>query len=108
LRDEHTQSEIGEKLGWSESKVKNHSALLSKVVTGVLETARRHQEGRVTGEVTDVTFPFTEGWFRNSGIYELDDEWQRELIEWFCDEKNCNTSQNQPKSYTFSLKIFSR
>ena len=65
LRGEHTQAEIAERLGWSESKVKQYSALLGKVVTGVLELAQSHQEGRVTSEVTSVTF--SEYWFRTSG-----------------------------------------
>ena len=51
--------------------------------------ARQHQEGRVTDEVTSVTHDFTEGWFRNSGIYGLHSEFQTELMEWFCEEKNC-------------------
>jgi hypothetical protein len=72
LRDDHTQKEIGEKLGWGISKVKQHSALLGSVVTKTLEIARNHQEGRVTDEVTTVTF--TERWFRDSGLYELDRE----------------------------------
>lgn len=72
----HTQKEIAEILSdgqeeWSESKVKQYSALLNNVVTDVLDTAREHQEGRVTDEVTDVTFEFTEWWFRNSGLYDL-------------------------------------
>ena len=39
---------------------------ISTVVTQVLNLARQHQNGRVTPEVTSVTFNFTEGWFRNS------------------------------------------
>ena len=69
LRDDHTQAEIAKRLGWSESKVKQYSALLSRIVTDVLEFARSHQEGRVTDEVTSVTF--TEYWFRTSGLYDL-------------------------------------
>ena len=72
LRDEGlTQSQIGERIGWSESKVKQYSALLSTVVTQVLNLARQYQIGRVTPEVTFATFNFTEGWFRNSGLYDL-------------------------------------
>ena len=63
---------MAEKLGVTQqlvSKVKNYSALLSKTVTDVLELARSHQDGRVTSEVTSVTF--TEGWFRTSGLSDL-------------------------------------
>ena len=108
LRPNHTQKEIGEKLGWSTSKVKKHSALLSNVVPKVLEIAKAHQEGRVTEEVPSGTF--TEGWFRDSGLYELSREgttsYQREdegspvhvqvrLMRWYCEKKNCNASKTQ-------------
>ena len=43
-------------------------------VTQVLELAQKHQKGRVTKDVTHVTFNFTEGWFRKSGIYDLNDD----------------------------------
>lgn len=65
-----TQAEIGEKIGWTESKVKQYSALLNSIVTDVLGLAKKHQTGRVTEKVTNVTF--TEGWFRDSGLYALD------------------------------------
>ena len=84
LRDEGlTQSQIGERIGWSESKVKQYSALLSTVVTQVLNLARQYQIGRVTPEVTFATFNFTEGWFRNSGLYDLCEKYQLALIEAF-------------------------
>ena len=84
LRDGHTQAEIGEKLGWSRGEVSNYARLLD-VATEVLEMAREHQAGRVAGDATDVaTFNFTEGWFRNSGIYNLNDERQMQFMEWFC------------------------
>lgn len=60
--DCHTQQEIGERIGWSREKVAYHQAVLDKIVTAVLENARKHQEGRVTSDVTTVT-NFTEGWF---------------------------------------------
>ena len=60
--------EIGERVGWTESKVKNYSQLLSAIVTSVLNLAKQCQVGRVTEKVTMVTFDFTEGWFRDSGL----------------------------------------
>jgi len=69
LRDEHTQAEIAERLGWKRGVVGHHSRLLNNVVTEVVELARSHQKSRVTSDVTSVTF--TEGWFRNSGLYDL-------------------------------------
>ena len=45
--------------------------MLAEIVTPVIDMAMEHQVGRVTEKVTNVTFNFTEGWFRNSGIYRL-------------------------------------
>lgn len=108
-----TQAEIADVLddgfeSWSESKVKNHSSLLN-VVTEVLDMARRNQKGRVTGEVTNVTFNFTEGWFRNSGLYELDAEWNDEhaqlhFMEWFVNGRDCDTSKQQIERKVNELK----
>ena len=60
-----TQADIGEKIGWSRDLVARYTGLIGKVVTRVLDLARRHQTGRVAENVTSVTF--TEGWFRDSG-----------------------------------------
>jgi hypothetical protein len=68
---EHPQAEIGEKLGWSRSKVNNYTTVIDTVDTEVRKLARKHQEGRVSPDDTTVSFNFTEGWFRNSEIYEL-------------------------------------
>ncbi|WP_043883843.1 helix-turn-helix domain-containing protein [Caldanaerobacter subterraneus] len=76
-----TQQQMAERIGRSESKVKQYSMLLSSVVTEVLNLARQHQKGRVTDEVTSVTFDFTEGWFRNSGLYDLEEQYQ--LNAWY-------------------------
>lgn len=63
-----THKEIGEKIGWSESKVKDHSALLKNIVENVLVFCKNHQIGRSTNEVETSTFDFTHGWFRNSQL----------------------------------------
>ena len=65
-----TQAEIGERIGWSEGKVKQYSVLLNSIVTDVLDLAKQYQSGRVTKKATDVTFNFTEGWFRGSGTFK--------------------------------------
>jgi len=67
-------------VGWSESKVKQYSALLSSIVTDVLILAKAHQAGRVTEKVTPVTFNFTEYWFRSSGLYDINKEHQEKLM----------------------------
>ena len=61
--------------------------MLSTVVTQVLNLARQYQIGRVTPEVTFATFNFTEGWFRNSGLYDLCEKYQLALIEAFIADK---------------------
>ena len=66
-----TQAEIGEVIGVGEGTVKQHSVLMNKIVTQVLDACKQYQNGRVTVEVTPVTFDFTEGWFRTSGLYDL-------------------------------------
>lgn len=110
LRDEGlTQAEIGDKLGWGESKVKSHSALLSNIVSPVLNLAREHQKGRETSGVSGETFDFTEYWFRTSGLYDLEAEWQaagedepkhaqRRFMEWFCEDQNCDAGKQKVQS----------
>ena len=89
LRSEgKTQKEIAEILGWSREKVAHHVRLLDKVVTEVLDFCKSRQNGRVTEDVTTVTFNFTERWFRESGIYNLPGERQMELMRWFVEEKS--------------------
>ncbi len=81
LRDKGlTQAEIGGRVWWSESKVKQYSVLLNSIVTNVLDLAKQHKSGRVTEKVTMVTFLFTERWFRDSGLYNLPGKYQMQLI----------------------------
>ena len=47
-----------------------------KVVTPVLNLALAHQKDRVTEEVTNVTFNFTEGWFRVR-LNQLRQHWRK-------------------------------
>lgn len=69
LKDDHTQQEIAEKMGWTRSTVANYGSLLNNLVTEVLKIAKSHQTGRVTGTVPTETF--TERWFRDSDLYDL-------------------------------------
>jgi hypothetical protein len=69
LREDETQAEIAERLGWSESKVNQYSRLLNEILTEVLNLAKSRQKGRVRSNLTTVRF--TEGWFRTSGLYDL-------------------------------------
>ena len=101
LRDEHTQAEIAERLGWSRKKVADYSRLLNKIVPQVLEKARLHQNGRGTADVPSGTF--SEGWFRTSGLYDLNrdgvdsydgEHAQMRVMRWFVDEQNCDASKS--------------
>ena len=59
-----------------------------------MDIARKHQKDRVTKNVTHVTFNFTEGWFRKSKIYDLNDDDQLKLMNWFIDNK-CNVNKKK-------------
>ncbi len=75
-----TQAQIGERIGWSRSQVNNYLMLIDRVDTAVLDLARSHQNGRVSPDDTVVSFTFTEGWFRDSGLYDLPAEYQLRLL----------------------------
>jgi DNA modification methylase len=107
LRDDHTQQEIAEKLAWSRDKVAKRTRLLNEIVPGVLEIAKKHQEGRGTENVPTGTFG--EYWFRTSDLYDLDHDGTTEyarpdedepkhaqvrVMEWFCEEKGCDATKN--------------
>jgi site-specific DNA-methyltransferase (adenine-specific) len=105
LRDENTQSEIAETMGWSRTMVADHQALLNNIVAGVLDLARSHQTGRETQNVsgeTNQSFAFTEYWFRTSGLYDLNrdgvDSWdgthaQMRVMDWFVNSERCDASK---------------
>jgi len=69
-------------------KVRNHVTLRSRIVPKILLFAKTFQKGRGTQNVPNGTknelevntFDFTEGWFRNSGLYELNAENQMIFI----------------------------
>lgn len=108
LRDDHTQAEIADRLGWGRSKVSNFTTLLENVATGILEMARHHQNGRVADDATAVA-DFTEYWFRTSGLYDLNRDGvdsyalpdedepmhaQERVMRWFCEDQNCDASKS--------------
>jgi len=105
LKDDYTQEEIGNKIGWSRSKVKKYSALLSNIkVPEVREISKKYQKDRGTNEVPNGTFNFTERWFRDSGIYDLNKDNQLEFMEWFTKTKKCKAGKRQVQKKTESLK----
>jgi len=100
----HTQQEISEIIGASESSVKQYGVLINKIVTNILDLCKSHQQGRVTEKVTNVTFNFTEGWFRNSGLYDLNEEYQTRLMNEFIEDKfNWSSSKLKQTSEKYKL-----
>lgn len=80
LRDEGlTQAEVGGRVGWSRGTVSQYILIHEKVATEVLELAKQYQNGRVVEKTTSVVFTFTEGWFRSSGLYDINEEHQEKL-----------------------------
>jgi ParB-like chromosome segregation protein Spo0J len=72
LRNEGlTQAQIGERIGWSRGQISQYLVLLEKIATNILILAKKYQKGRVAENATFVSFNFTEGWFRTSGLYDL-------------------------------------
>ncbi len=86
-QENFTNKDIAEKIGWSETKVKDYSSLLKNIVAEVLKITKQYQNGRATEEVANASFNFTEGWFRNSGLYDIKPEYQLKLISNFIDDK---------------------
>ncbi len=92
-----TQLQIGEKIGWSRDLVKNYQRLIDGVGTNILDLAKQCQTGRVPKNGTNVPFfDFTEGWFRNSGLYDLEPKYQERLIKEFVVDK-CNWNSDKVK-----------
>ena len=105
LKDDYTQKEIGNKIGWSRDPIKKYSILLNEIVPHVLILAKEHQIDRGTNEVPNGTFNFTEGWFRTSGIYDLNKDNQLKLMNWFIDNKfNVNKKKLNKKADELLLK----
>lgn len=98
-----TQQEIGNKIGWGRTKVANYLAVIDGIVTPIIKLTKTIQEGRVTTNVTNVTFNFTESWFRN--LYGLQEKYQEKLINNFIQDK-CNWNNNKVKSESAKYKLW--
>ena len=105
MKDEgYTQQMIADRIGWSVNKVKQYFVLLNEIVTQVFDKAKSRQKGRVTEEVTNVTFNFTEGWFRNSGLYDLNEKYQERLMDDFIQDKfNWNSGKVKRESAKYKM-----
>ncbi|MCF8009249.1 MAG: ParB N-terminal domain-containing protein [Halanaerobiales bacterium] len=103
LKDDYTQEEIGNKIGWSNDYTSKHNLIIKKISIQVLNLARKHQEGRVDKKSTNVEFNFTEGWFRTSGLYDIKPEYQLKTMQSFIND-NCNWSKSKLQRVTAKYK----
>lgn len=106
MKDEgYTQQEIGERIGWSRGKVNQYQILATEIDTQLLEKSKSLQKGRVSGNDTNVSFNFTEGWFRNSGLYDLNEKYQERLMDDFIQDK-CNWNNGKVKRESAKYKMW--
>ncbi len=84
-----TQEDIGKRIGWSRDNVKNYQRIIDRIGTRILGLTKNHQKDRVPINGTNVpTHNFTEGWFRNSGLYDLQEKYQERLINNFIQDNS--------------------
>jgi DNA modification methylase len=70
--------EIAKEVNKSSARVSQFTQLLENVSEESLTLCENHQEGRSDVGINSVNFSFTEGWFRDSGIYTLREFPQRQ------------------------------
>jgi len=99
-----TQQEIANKIGWNtQQQVSNYFKILDLFTTQILDFCKSYQKGRVVKNTTTVVFNFTEGWFRTSGLYDLQEPYQSRCLQEFIDEK-CNWSKSKLQKETAKYK----
>jgi len=72
--------------------VEHYSDLLNNVSPQVLQVAKSYQNGRGGDKSPFGGFDFTEGWFRNSGLYNLKPDYQLKVMKWFVESKRRKTN----------------
>jgi DNA modification methylase len=100
-----TQDEIGNIIKTSRENIGNYNVLINKIVADVLDKCKIIQEGRATKNVANATFNFTLGWFRNSGLYELNKHYQHKIIDRFIQDK-CNWNNTKVQQETAKYKLY--
>ncbi len=75
-----TQEETAKKLGISRQYVSQFATIVAKIPDSIIKICKSHQLNRGDQEPL---FEFTEGWFRNSGLYGLSEKRQGQFFEWF-------------------------
>lgn len=103
--DKLTQEEIGEILKMSRENISHYGILINKIATNILNKCKLIQNGRVAEIATNVAFNFTIGWFRNSGLYELNDYYQNKIIDRFIIDK-CNWNNSKVQQETSKYKLY--
>lgn len=104
LKDQKlTQEKIGEIIGFSREIVKFYFSLINNIGTTFLNLARTHEESRVPQNGTNVpTYHYTEGWFRNSGLYSLSEKLQLRFFYWF-KKKDFKPGKKEQEKYISML-----
>ena len=95
--------EVADKLGWSPQKVSDYSNVLEKISAQVLEMARCCQIGRA--DKKSALADFTEGWFRDSGLYALCEKYQLRFMEGFIAD-GCNWKKDKVQRETAKYKLW--
>jgi site-specific DNA-methyltransferase (adenine-specific) len=80
-------AEIGDVLDMSRSSIKDRMKIISDIGADILEKCKANQIGRAPTNGACAPFNFTEGWFRTSGLYELNEYYQTNTIDKFINDK---------------------
>ena len=80
-------------------QIKKYIGILNKIVPRILKITKKHQKG--LGRMD-----FTEGWFRKSGLYELEEDYQNKVFDNFTVNK-INQSKNA-RLFLNNRKIFTQ
>jgi len=102
LKDDYTQEEIGNKIGWSRTMVSDYIAVL-KIDDEVLDFAKKHQISRTSKNDESTSFNFTQYWFRTSGLYDIKPEYQLKTMQSFIND-NCNWAKSKLQRVTAKYK----
>lgn len=105
MKDEgYNQTNIGEKIGWGKNKVSYYNQLLEHISPKILKVVKKHQLGRGEHNSPNGEFDFTEGWFRNSGLYDLNEKYQGRLMDDFIQDKfNWNSGKVKRESAKYKM-----
>lgn len=99
-----TQAEIGEKIGKSRKWVSDYIRLLDGIAPSIFLLVRSHQDGRGADNAPN-GYNFTERWFRDSGLYDLEEKYQISLMENFIADK-CNWNKDKVRRESAKYKAW--